>query len=229
MPVCEGAISRDGLGSCVPHPAGTGIATQESGKGFDVWQMMAVLEEENRRLKELLRRKDDELAQRNSTIEMLTQTVSSQQQTINHLIYNNAKPDSDPATMPLQSNIDTAMERMGLYLGNNKQRNAFAQGLREMFCNRELRTDEGLLLVRSGCREKFLRLLFAAMRQQQMAALRRKDNTVALARLKDYLHRNLYSFKGETRTQVPASHFDRPLRRILAKMEDSLREVGHCY
>ena len=40
---------------------------------------------------------------------------------------------------------------------------------------------------------------------------------------------NLYSFKGETRTQVPASHFDRPLRRILAKMEDSLREVGHCY
>ena len=212
MPVCEGAISRDGLGSCVPHPAGTGIATQESGKGFDVWQMMAV----------------HELAQRNSTIELLTQTVSSQQQTINHLIYNNAKPDSDPATMPLQSNIDTAMERMGLYLGNNEQRNAFAQGLREMFCNRELRTDEGLLLVRSGCREKFLRLLFAAMRQQQMAALRRKDNTVALARLKDYLHRNLYSFKGET-SQVPASHFDRPLRRILAKMEDSLREVGHCY
>ena len=229
MPVCEGAISRDGLGSRAPHPAGTGIATQESGKGFDVWQMMAVLEEENRRLKELLRRKDDELAQRNSTIELLTQTVSSQQQTINHLIYNNAKPDSDPATMPLQSNIDTAMERMGLYLGNNEQRNAFAQGLREMFCNRELRTDEGLLLVRSGCREKFLRLLFAAMRQQQMAALRRKDNTVALARLKDYLHRNLYSFKGETRTQVPVSHFGRPLRRILAKMEDSLREVGHCY
>ena len=103
MPVCEGAISRDGLGSCAPHPAGTGIATQESGKGFDVWQMMAVLEEENRRLKEMLRRKDDELAQRNSTIELLTQTVSSQQQTINHLIYIRRSQTATPPPCPCRA------------------------------------------------------------------------------------------------------------------------------